>query len=127
VSLVAETCCACGVVFAMAEEFYDQCQRAKSRKSFYCPNGHHQHYVGKSDAQKLAEAEERLRVERDNTAFWRGQEAQRQRQLSAARGQVTRIKNRIAGGACPCCNRTFVNLARHMETQHPDFTSDETA
>ena len=24
-------------------------------------------------------------------------------------------------GVCPCCTRTFPNLAAHMKTKHPDF------
>lgn len=28
---------------------------------------------------------------------------------------------RAQGGACPCCNRTFADMARHMKTKHPDF------
>ena len=37
------------------------------------------------------------------------------------KGQVTRIKKRVANGVCPCCNRTFKDLAAHMSTQHPDY------
>lgn len=31
------------------------------------------------------------------------------------------MKNRVANGVCPCCNRHFENLERHMKGQHPDF------
>jgi hypothetical protein len=27
----------------------------------------------------------------------------------------------VANGVCPCCNRTFQNLARHMAGKHPDY------
>lgn len=37
------------------------------------------------------------------------------------RGVVTKTKNRIGKGVCPCCNRTFVELARHIATKHPDY------
>lgn len=31
-------------------------------------------------------------------------------------------KNRRQGTVtCPCCTRTFANMARHMKTQHPDY------
>lgn len=49
----------------------------------------------------------------------------RLRQLSAARGQVTRIKNRVGNGVCPCCNRSFGNLHRHMQTKHPGWKKPE--
>lgn len=25
--------------------------------------------------------------------------------------------------SCPCCNRTFQNLQRHMTSKHPDYVS----
>jgi hypothetical protein len=37
------------------------------------------------------------------------------------KGVKTRMANRIKHGVCPCCNRTFLNLQRHMTTQHPSF------
>lgn len=45
------------------------------------------------------------------------------RQIAAQRGQTTKLKNRIAKGVCPCCQRSFQNLKRHMESQHPDFST----
>lgn len=44
--------------------------------------------------------------------------------MHAARGQVTRLKNRAAAGVCPCCNRTFHQLVRHMAAKHPDFAAE---
>lgn len=35
--------------------------------------------------------------------------------------QLTKIRKRAQGGVCPCCNRSFVQLARHMANKHPDF------
>lgn len=93
---------------------------------FYCGYGHSQHYViGESDEQKLRRERDRLAqrvAERDD-------EIRRQRELreaadrraAAARGQVTKIKNRVGHGVCPCCNRTFENLARHMASKHADY------
>lgn len=42
----------------------------------------------------------------------------------AEKAAKTRIKNRIANGVCPCCNRSFVDLHRHMETKHPGYAGD---
>jgi len=36
-----------------------------------------------------------------------------------ANTELKRVKRRINGGVCTCCNRTFTNLARHMKTKHP--------
>lgn len=40
---------------------------------------------------------------------------------SFVKGAHQRTKNRVAKGVCPCCNRSFTNLAKHMAGQHPDF------
>ncbi|HEX9950777.1 MAG TPA: hypothetical protein VGB53_03340 [Rubricoccaceae bacterium] len=54
------------------------------------------------------------------TKFYRDErgnqvEAERQKRRAAAqKGAHTRTKKRIAAGVCPCCNRTFQDLARHM-------------
>lgn len=119
--LVVEVCCKCGIAFAIPEDFQRKVRRTS--ESFYCPEGHQQYYPGgKSDEAKIKELENELRRESDNAEFWRGQEAIQKRRVAAAKGRVTRIKNRIANGVCPCCNRHFENVERHMKNQHPDFT-----
>lgn len=37
------------------------------------------------------------------------------------KAQTTRVKN----GVCPCCNRSFQNLKRHMNTKHPNWSENE--
>jgi hypothetical protein len=104
-----EECCNCGVAFAMTDQLYTE--RHKDKATFYCPNGHGQHYVGKTDKQLLVEAEERSR---------QAIQAERDQRLAAER-ELKRIQDRSKGGACPCCKRSFVQLARHMKTKHPDY------
>lgn len=48
-----------------------------------------------------------------------------QHQSRAFKGVVTKLKKRAANGVCPCCNRTFVDLARHMAGKHPTFLAEE--
>lgn len=43
-------------------------------------------------------------------------------QARAQKAAKTRMKNRIANGVCPCCNRHFANVQRHIRTKHPEFT-----
>lgn len=96
---------------------------------FYCAYGHRQFYVeGETEADKLrrerdrlaqqiAERDDRIRAERDRADA-------AERRSAAARGQVTKIKNRVGAGVCPCCTRSFSNLRRHMETQHSDYRAE---
>ena len=44
-----------------------------------------------------------------------------ERSAAAYKGHLTRVKRRVGNGVCPCCNRTFKNLADHMTTKHPDY------
>lgn len=101
-------------------------RRRNDHGDFYCPAGHCQSYIGKSDEERLREKldyrSEQLARERDQRHKEERKHAATKRRLSASKGQVTKIKNRVGHGVCPCCNRTFQNLARHMGSQHPEFT-----
>ena len=48
---------------------------------------------------------------------------QLERSRSAIKGHLTRTKNRVKNGVCPCCKRSFENLRQHMETKHPEYAS----
>lgn len=116
VGFVTETCCqkGCNVTFAMTTEFYNRVRNDHSW--WYCPLGHAQHYTGTSDEQKLREAQARETALRDQLeASIRDGEAQRV--------ELARIRQRIANGVCPCCNRSFGNVRAHMESQHPDYAA----
>lgn len=116
VAFVTEACCAkgCNLTFAMTREFYDRVRNDGS--TWYCPLGHSQHYTGTSDEQKLRDAEARETALRDQLeASIRDGEAQRV--------ELARIRQRIANGVCPCCNRSFSNVRAHMQSQHPDYAA----
>lgn len=110
--LVTETCCNCGVLFAMTAD-YERRRRAK-KDSFYCPNGHGQHYTGPTDTDRLREAKARETALRDQL------EASI-RDAEAARAALMRDRQRFINGVCPCCNRSFENVRRHMASKHPDY------
>jgi hypothetical protein len=114
-SLDTIVCCSCGITFAMPS--VRRRELLDNGGGFHCPNGHAQTY-GKGRADKLEE-----------------QLAQKQRELTAARCETTaeklkrekaetelsRHKRRTKNGVCPCCQRSFLNLKRHLATKHPDF------
>ena len=120
-------CCRCGIAFAVTKEFNRECldDRGPRGKQFYCPNGHGQHYTGKTEADRERERAEALaaQVERANRRAANAQEDARAARASlvATKGHLTRSRRRAAGGVCPCCNRTFANVARHVAGQHPAF------
>lgn len=114
VVLETETCCECGVPFAMPD--YMRSRRLQDGKYFFCPNGHSQHYT-KSEVQRLQEKlAEQNRAATNMAERARAAEAAEQK----AQQEMRRMKKRAAAGVCPCCNRTFQQLARHMKMKHPD-------
>ena len=86
-----------------------------------CTNGH------KWGWREGGSENARLRQERDRLAQKIAENEDRHREemarLEAARraavNKATKLCKRVAAGVCPCCNRTFANLARHMATKHP--------
>jgi hypothetical protein len=122
-TLTVIECGECGVAFAMADSFI--AQRRKDHQIWYCPNGHQRYYSGENEAERL---KRELEDERSRTRFYRERQEVEARsrvaaehQARAYKGVATRVKRRIAVGVCPCCNRTFQDLQRHMSGQHPDF------
>jgi len=95
----------------------------------YCPVGHRWYPKGTPEVEKLKErllAQEgqtlREQQRHDQTKAELRETEQRRRAEKAAK---TRIKNRVANGVCPCCRRSFSNLANHMKNQHPDFKAKD--
>lgn len=123
-----ESCCAdgCGVEFGMPVSLHRELN-ADSKRWFYCPNGHRQHYT-QSELDKL-------RRERDRAV--QQQEYQRQMRIEAEsrektansraagyKGHAAKLGKRIKGGACPCCKKRYKALANHMANIHPKYTGE---
>ena len=115
-------CCVCGIEFGVPKTYDDK--RRLDGESFYCPGGHSLSY-GEGETEKLRRERNQLKqriAEKDDIII--EEQAARhnaERSASAYKGRVTRIKNRIGKGVCPCCNRSFENLQRHMASKHPDY------
>lgn len=111
------TCITCGVVYALSEAVSNE-QRLRGGYH-YCPNGHSQGW------DKNGSELERMRRERDravqNAARLADETREAEAKAEAARKALLRHKKRAAAGTCPCCKRTFSDMARHMNTKHPDF------
>lgn len=108
--LVPVQCGKCGIYFAMPKKFKEE--RLKDhRKNFYCPNGHARIFSGKTDLQKAKEQIKSLKDDLE-TANYRAEEIKR---------KFEKQQKRSAHGICPCCKRTFKQLAAHMQHKHPNF------
>jgi hypothetical protein len=85
----------------------------------HCPNGHLQGW-----SKDVCE-DEKMRRERDllkqETARLEESITAERRLREEAEMALRKHKKRAAAGVCPCCTRTFSNMARHMKTKHPDY------
>lgn len=104
----------CGVVYALSERY--QKKRREDGESWNCPNGHSLSYRNaiKNDTVRLRESEAREVALRDQLEA-------ATREAESVRLALLRDRQRFANGVCPCCNRSFENVRRHMADQHPDY------
>lgn len=116
ITLRTETCCNCGVVFAMPSDLYKALQQ-NAGKRFFCPNGHGMSYT-ESTESKL-----RKQMEREKAENERQQRSLQEKIIIEQREKEKFQKQlkRVEKGVCPCCNRTFTNLAKHFKTKHPEL------
>jgi hypothetical protein len=126
-TLTIVECPGCHMDFGITPSF--EAARRNDHKTFWCPAGCAQSYRSKSEEEKLREqlatSERRRGYAEARTTSLRDQLGATERSLRGHKAAKTRIKNRIAAGVCPCCNRSFQNVARHMAGQHPEYTNQE--
>lgn len=123
------TCGECGMDFAVPQAWLQKRVAGEGgNRSFYCPNGHRRHFVGKTEEEKLREELARkdaaLQREREQREVAERSARAQQAQATRARNENKRIRERVGRGVCPCCNRTFQQLARHMMTKHPEYHAE---
>lgn len=127
-ALVEYECWLCGIPFAISSGTEHACKH--KGKGFYCPNGCHLGF-GESEAQKLEKqlAQEKARHDQTQAALRevRAVATHHERSAIAYRGKLTSVKKRVANGVCPCCKRSFKDLAQHMKGQHPEYGKTEEA
>lgn len=108
-------CATCFIDFGIPEQM--ERFKRKDHTWFYCPAGHQNRYSAESE-------EEKLRRERDllkQQGAQKDDDIKRMREgWEKAEREKQRIEKRAKAALCPCCNRSFGNLARHMKTKHPD-------
>lgn len=123
------TCPNCGVLHAIPEHMANYARFAGG--SAYCPNGHSYSWSCSKKIEKLeAEVERRRNATAAERAYREQAEASARAQKAAAtraRRERDKDRRRVANGVCPCCGRTFKQLARHMKTKHPDFIEESDA
>lgn len=126
--LTAINCGCCGGIYAISERYRQKMhEEGKCWTCPYCKASWG--YSGNSDNQRLRkeleEAKRREQWAKDDAAWQKNQKATVEKRLSAAKGQATKLRKRISAGVCPCCHRTFKQLAAHMTHKHPEYSATE--
>ena len=120
--LRVKNCCVCNVTFALPQSMDEELRRTGAVS--WCPNGHESHYTESENSRLKKERDlaiEKARVAESLRVDERLRRQREERRSAAARGHLTKLKRRIAHGVCPCCARTFRDLARHVAIKHPDW------
>ena len=123
-------CYQCRAEVWLPQELYDAAMHGRSKISFYCPYGHSQVFCeGESEESKLRRERDMLKqqmAQRDDVI------SKQSRELFAERELVNNLKaqrkvaaKRAKAGTCPCCHRTFRQMALHMRNKHPEFLATE--
>lgn len=121
-------CGECGGSYAISEPYREKKQETGGFWTCpYCKCGWG-YSEDKTDLAKAKEAQRKAEQSRDYA--WQAAREEREkhghteRRRRAEKAAKTRLKNRVGKGVCPCCNRHFVNLQRHIEGQHPEFAGE---
>lgn len=120
---VVLTCCHtdCGISFAVPAWWHKG--KRETHAWFHCPNGHRQHFSAESDLEKMRRERDMARQE---IARVEQAAAEQRQRAERAEKEAKKLKKRASSGTCPCCQRSFSNMATHMRKQHPTFVAEQT-
>lgn len=113
--LQAKTCPVCFIHYAAPELLFEK--KMEKGGNWFCPNGHSLVFT-ETEVDKL---KKQLESERTRVEFFKREAEGAKKQEHAAKAVAAKVKKKLArveNGVCPQCNRTFANVARHMQTKH---------
>lgn len=122
------SCSECRLTYAVQLDWVTA--RKQDHRTFWCPNGHQQHFPGESDLERLEREKKnallRCRSAEAQATHARDQQLAAERSARAYKGQATRARRKAVHGVCPApgCGRTFQDLQRHVAGQHPQYLAE---
>lgn len=119
------TCYKCQISFAVPAQSKERWMA--NGELFWCPNGHSQAYC-ETEVQRLQKQIEQEKKRREWAEQSRDYSQKRnqtlEKQKAALKGVITKTRKRIANGVCPCCQRSFINLHKHIKHMHPNYSKE---
>ena len=121
-TLVVRTCW-CGMAHAIPRslsEFVDRKHRDGKEHFVYCPLGHQWTPAGKGEYFQERERREAAEVRASQIA---DQLAAEKRAHNRTKAKAKTANTRARNGVCPHpdCKRSFVDVARHVRSKHPEL------
>ena len=112
VTMADINCGECGGTYAINERY--RAQKATDGGGWHCP--YCQTAWGYSQNNENARLKRELEAERQRKI----DALSRENLANAERERLERKLKRVNRGVCPSCNRSFQNLARHMQCKHKE-------
>lgn len=112
-------CGECGGIYAINARYHSQ--KREKGGGWTCPYCKTSWgFFGKTPVEK---AREELEAEKQRHRATLARVNEAEAVAEKLRKDAARAKKRAHAGLCPCCNRTFVNLQRHMATKHAEVAT----
>ena len=124
-------CGECGGTYALSKKYVKKKQEHGGFWTCpYCKCG----WVYSKEASEVEKLERQLAKQREATEYQRlckeevtGERDYFEKSRNGMKGALRKEQkklDRVKNGVCPCCNRHFKNLERHMTGQHPEFKNE---
>jgi len=128
------TCPHCAGVFALSQSYIDEARRKGAFAQVWaCPYCKEIRGYGKSSVEeekdalnaKIAELERSKKWAEERREYAEKEATHFRKSRDGIKGALAKERKRVGNGTCPCCNRSFTNLQRHMATKHPHHANSE--
>lgn len=110
--------CSCGGTYAISEKVREHAY--KDSGDWHCPYCQRSWGYHETEAHRL-----RKELTAAKSETMRAHQLRAQADADALRAvlEKKRIEKRAKAALCPCCNRSFIALRRHLATKHPEFVN----
>lgn len=109
-------CGGCGIPFYVPTKWKNE--KVAKHGHFHCPNGCGRKFTSETAEEKLEKELERVKQQQAKEL---GDLQNRWLDEMGRANKLEKQLKRVHKGVCPCCKRTFSQLARHMTAKHPEF------
>lgn len=111
-------CGGCGIPFFVPTKWKNN--KVEQKGSFSCPNGCGRQFCGETKEEKLKREMLQLKqLHEDHNQKLIDKWLDEKKKANDLQKQLKRVHK----GVCPCCNRSFQNLKKHIETKHPELNN----